>query len=102
MTSSLVLMDDAFARHLVDYWNRSTIGFFGLGGVASVDGRHHFLNAGAQRRALACISNVALYRLADAFSCLGRISHGYMPASGMLKDRVLCGFLGLLSMLGGL
>ena len=83
MTSSLVLVKQALARHAVD--NRH--GFFvGLTGQILVTGSYcldHILDMRAQHGSLTCFARAAFVRLTCALSCLCRISQNRTPETGL-------------------
>jgi len=102
MAGGLIAVDNTLACHVINYRNRFPVSLLGLAGIAVFDGIYHLFNSGAQRRALTRIAFTMPFSLAGAFSCLSRVSQNAVPEYDVLKDRVLCGFPPLLSMLTGL
>ena len=75
VSSSLILVDQTLASHVVKHRNHFLVGCLGGSLVATCDGRKHPLNHGAHHRALAGVTLTRFFGLANALACLSSIGH---------------------------
>ena len=74
MPSSLILVNDAFISHTVDYWHGVIVGLGSSLVVAAFDGGIYFLDVGAYHGTERGIMAATVLTLSGAFAGLWRVS----------------------------
>lgn len=86
ISGCLVLVNQAFSRHVIKYRDCVLVGCFRSTLVTACDGSENTLNHGAHHGAMAGITLTRFFGLANAFACLGCVGHELSSTVSILNS----------------